>query len=156
MRSSLLSILALSSAVTAWLPQDSNLFGEQRSNNVAKRLSIGKGRSTKRFETGFKSKIRGVNLGSLFIVEPWMAGKEWASMGCGDSKSEFDCVSKLGQEAADKAFQKHWDTWITEEDWKWLSDIGINTVRIPVSILLDVHIMHSHTSSDWLLSRLWY
>jgi len=29
--------------------------------------------------------------------------------------------------------EKHWDTWITEEDWAWMAERGINTVRIPVS-----------------------
>ena len=28
-------------------------------------------------------KIRGVNLGSLFVVEPWMAADAWSAMGCG-------------------------------------------------------------------------
>lgn len=28
--------------------------------------------------------------------------------------------------------ENHWDTWITEPDWKFLSEKGINTVRIPV------------------------
>ena len=43
---------------------------------------------TKRWLPG-KTPIRGVNLGSQFIIEPWMASTEWNSMGCGGSKSEF-------------------------------------------------------------------
>lgn len=79
-----------------------------------------------------EGKIRGVNLGSLFIIEPWMASDEWESMGCGNEKSEFDCVSSLGQEAADSAFQKHWDSWITEEDISEIASLGLNTIRIPI------------------------
>ena len=76
--------------------------------------------------------IRGVNLGSQFIVEPWMANDEWNSMGCGDTASEFDCVSKLGQAQANTAWAKHWSTWITEDDISRMKSYGLNTIRIPV------------------------
>lgn len=78
------------------------------------------------------SKIRGVNLGSLFIVEKWMAEEEWKNMGCGDSCSEFDCVSLLGQDTADQAFRNHWATWITEDDFDQMQRVGLNAVRIPI------------------------
>ena len=61
-----------------------------------------------------------------------MASQEWSSMGCGDSKSEFDCVMKLGQDAAKTAFQKHWDTYITEGDLDSMKNYGLNTIRVPV------------------------
>lgn len=79
-----------------------------------------------------KDKIRGVNLGSLFIVEPWMSSDTWKSMGCGDAKSEWDCVASLGQEKADAVFQRHWNTFITAKDFDKMKDYGLNTVRIPV------------------------
>lgn len=77
-------------------------------------------------------KIRGVNLGSQFIIEPWMASDEFSSMGCGGLNDEWSCVQKLGQDAADAAFQKHWDTWITQDDISQIKSLGLNTVRIPV------------------------
>lgn len=76
--------------------------------------------------------VRGVNLGSQFIVEPWMASDEWNSMGCGNAASEFDCVSALGQSAANSAFQHHWDTWTTQQDIAQMKSYGLNTIRIPV------------------------
>ncbi|KAF3937787.1 hypothetical protein ABW19_dt0205352 [Dactylella cylindrospora] len=79
-----------------------------------------------------KGVIRGVNLGGLFIIEPWMQSQEWSNMGCGAYKSEFDCVMNIGQAKADAAFKKHWQTWITEADFKEMVSYGINTVRIPV------------------------
>ena len=78
------------------------------------------------------NKIRGVNLGSLFVVEPWMARDSWEKMGCGDEKSEFDCVSALGQEEANKQFASHWETWITEDEFAEMASYGLNTVRIPM------------------------
>jgi len=77
-------------------------------------------------------KIRGVNLGGLFIIEPWMMTSEWQAMGCGAYDSEFDCVAGLGQHKADLAFRKHWNTWITQADFAEMKSYGINTVRIPL------------------------
>jgi aryl-phospho-beta-D-glucosidase BglC (GH1 family) len=130
MKTSILSLLTFSGAALAWLPAERDLFGEQP-NSVVSHVAAGNGRSVKRFDSGF-NKIRGVNLGSLFIVEPWMAGQEWNAMGCGDQKSEFDCMIKLGQDAGDAAFKKHWDSWITEQDLDTMKSYGINTVRVPV------------------------
>jgi aryl-phospho-beta-D-glucosidase BglC (GH1 family) len=76
--------------------------------------------------------IRGVNLGSLFVVEPWMLPRTWHSMGCGSTVSEWDCVEHLGQVKANKAFQKHWGTFITAVDFDEMKAYGLNTVRIPV------------------------
>ncbi|KAF2477974.1 glycoside hydrolase [Lindgomyces ingoldianus] len=130
MKLSVLSLLAITTAVSAWLPHERNLFGEQP-NSVASYLPAGRGRAVKRFTSGY-NKIRGVNLGSLFIIEPWMASQEWDSMGCGGTKSEFDCMIKLGQDAGDAAFQKHWGSYIGEQDLDTIKAYGLNTIRVPV------------------------
>lgn len=77
-------------------------------------------------------KIQGVNLGSLFVIEKWMAEEEWKSMGCEGQWSEFDCVSHLGQDTANQVFKSHWATWITEGDFDQMKRVGLNAVRIPV------------------------
>lgn len=89
-------------SVEAWLPRD----GFDLLNNT---VSPG---DRKRFLTA-SSKMRGVNLGALFVMEPWMASTEWQNMGCGDTKSEFDCVTLLGQNLANVRFQAHYDSWTT-------------------------------------------
>ncbi|KAK8104488.1 uncharacterized protein PG998_011521 [Apiospora kogelbergensis] len=81
--------------------------------------------------------IRGVNLGSQFIIEPWMAKDEWRGMGCVDNNNnmladEWSCVQKLGQAQANKAWKKHWETWITQADIQRIHDYKLNTIRIPV------------------------
>jgi aryl-phospho-beta-D-glucosidase BglC (GH1 family) len=78
------------------------------------------------------NKIRGVNLGSLFVFEPWVATPAWQSMGCGTSAAEFDCVSELGQARANASFADHWNTWIDQSDIQTMLSYGLNTVRIPV------------------------
>ncbi|EMR66973.1 hypothetical protein MGN70_006916 [Eutypa lata] len=77
-------------------------------------------------------KIRGVNLGSQFIIEPWMANDAWTEMGCGGLNDEWQCVESLGQDAADAAFATHWDSWTTQDDIAKIKGFGLNTVRIPV------------------------
>ncbi|KAF7551354.1 hypothetical protein G7Z17_g5040 [Cylindrodendrum hubeiense] len=77
-------------------------------------------------------KMRGVNLGSQFIVERWMAEDSWEDMGCSSYNDEWACVEGIGQTAADKAFKKHWASWTTESDIKQIVSLGLNTVRIPV------------------------
>lgn len=29
--------------------------------------------------------------------------------------------------------EHHWDSWITDQDWRWLVEHGFNSVRLPVS-----------------------
>jgi len=65
-----------------------------------------------------------------------MAYDEWNSMGCGDLNDEWECVEQLGQKVADAVFEKHWDTWITQEDIANISSLGLNVVRIPVGFWL--------------------
>ncbi|RGP63780.1 hypothetical protein FSPOR_8387 [Fusarium sporotrichioides] len=77
-------------------------------------------------------KIRGVNLGSQFIIERWMAEDSWKTMGCSAYNDEWACVKGIGQAKANAAFKKHWETWITEADIKEIASLGLNAVRIPV------------------------
>jgi hypothetical protein len=123
-----LSVAFFAAHGLAWFP------GEHReliSNDGDNLFNISGSGNSKRW-TPASGKIRGVNLGSLFVVEPWMASNEWTSMGCGAYKSEFDCVSGLGQAQANSAFQKHWDSWITQGDIAQMQSYGINTIRVPV------------------------
>lgn len=57
-------------------------------------------------------------------------------MGCGSANDEWQCVNALGQDAADAAFKKHWDSWTTKDDISQIKSLGLNTVRIPVGFWL--------------------
>lgn len=107
----------------AWMPQDSH--------DMTRRSLPASG------------KIRGVNLGSQFIVEPWMASNEWNKMGCGGTKSEFDCVSQLGQANANSAWAEHWSTWTTKDDITEMQLYGLNTIRIPVGYWIREDLVYS-------------
>ncbi|PWN20541.1 glycoside hydrolase [Microstroma glucosiphilum] len=77
-----------------------------------------------------------VNLGGWFLQEGWM---ETSFMDCAiyAGTSEFSIVSGFGTSAdglksAQNYMEKHWDTWVTEDDFAYLASRGVNTVRIPI------------------------
>lgn len=132
----LLSLLAtLAVPAAAWLPgENRDIYARDGSNlfNTSALLPAGVGKRT--IPSG---KIRGVNMGSLFVLEPWMASTEWSNMGCGNAASEFDCVSALGQDTANTAFQSHWGSWITQDDITQMKGYGLNTIRVPIGYWMD-------------------
>ncbi|CAG2005534.1 unnamed protein product [Fusarium graminearum] len=128
-------------AVSAWTPQSrvaARANGEQL---------------TERWLPSDK-KIRGVNLGSQFIIERWMAEESWKTMGCSAYNDEWQCVKGIGQAKANAAFKKHWETWITEDDIKQIASLGLNAVRIPVG-----YWMHEDIIQDgeyWPRGGIWH
>lgn len=128
MRPSLLSVLPFATLLSAWMPgiekqilaQDgTDLFNETSDPGLRKR-------------TLPSGKVRGVDLGSQFVFEPWIAESEWSTTGCAGQQSEFDCVSAVGQEPANSNFQAHWARWITQDDINLMKSYSLNTIRIPV------------------------
>lgn len=73
-----------------------------------------------------------VNLGSWFVQENWM-NPSLFSCAAGPKAAELDVANGWeNPKSARAVLEKHWDTWITEDDFAWLQRIGINTVRIPI------------------------
>lgn len=116
------NIALLITAACAWMPQDRNLESFTRTRSLG----------LKRAHALPNSKIRGVNLGGWLISEPWMMGTEWSNMGCKGQRSEFDCVSALGQSKADDVFNAHYAQWITPAMIQDIYNAGLNTIRIPI------------------------
>ncbi|RPD58961.1 glycoside hydrolase [Lentinus tigrinus ALCF2SS1-7] len=92
-----------------------------------------------RVMAGMPDKMYGVNLGGWLLIEPWIIPQEWVDMG-GDWNCT-DCATCIGSEfslveaypdTADEKFEKHWSTWFTQSDVDALSEVGINTIRIPL------------------------
>ncbi|KAF4466414.1 murein transglycosylase [Fusarium albosuccineum] len=125
------ALAALASSAHAWLPNDNSNSDLSKRDTKLFTYPLQKGSSNKRWLSG-NAKIRGVNLGSLFIYEPWIDSGEWANTGCAGEKSEFDCVMNKGQETADKGFQGHWERWITQSDLDEMVSYGLNTIRVPL------------------------
>ena len=59
-------------------------------------------------------KQRGVNLGSWFVLEGWMAPQSVFREAVKPRQSDMD-VAK-GKDAK-RILEEHWDSWITDEDW---------------------------------------
>lgn len=66
--------------------------------------------------------------GSWFTLERWISDAPFRSAHP-PGQSDYDVASSPD---AKEILEKHWDTWITNDDWNWLADHGVNTVRIPV------------------------
>lgn len=79
---------------------------------------------------------QGVNLGAWFVQEGWMEGN-FMSCATGPKQAEFDILDGFGTSSggltsARAYMEQHWDTWITEDDFRNLAAQGINTVRLPI------------------------
>ena len=70
--------------------------------------------------------------GSWFVLERWIADSPFQHASQ-PAQSDLDVARGIN---AKQVLERHWDTWMTEEDWVWISERGINTVRIPVSSFL--------------------
>lgn len=79
-------------------------------------------------QTPINQQLRGVNLGGWLVLEKWMTPSLFVGM---QAKDEYSFCLEKGINAQ-KSLEKHWSTFITEADFRWLSEHGINAVRIPV------------------------
>ncbi|EAU88084.2 cytoplasm protein [Coprinopsis cinerea okayama7 len=77
-------------------------------------------------------KQQSVNLGSWFVHENWMTPSLFRCA-AGNAGSEIDIAYGWGNTTgARTVLERHWDTFINASDFKWLADVGINTVRLPI------------------------
>lgn len=78
-------------------------------------------------------KVRGVNLGGWFVLEPWITPSifdEWSTNQL--VKDEYTYTQVLGKDEALRRLQSHWNSWITEGDFYQIKAVGLNHVRIPI------------------------
>ncbi|KAL1925529.1 uncharacterized protein VTP21DRAFT_412 [Calcarisporiella thermophila] len=81
------------------------------------------------FDYGGMHKVRGVNLGGWLILEPFITPSFFNETGAVD---EYSLSRALGQKEAQRRLEKHYDTFVTEETFKRIVDLGFNHVRIPL------------------------
>ena len=78
-------------------------------------------------------KVRGVNLGGWFVLEPWITPslfEQWANGG--GVVDEYTYTAALGKQNAQSRLNQHWSSFITEADFREIASHGLNHVRIPV------------------------
>ncbi|MGC9943831.1 MAG: cellulase family glycosylhydrolase [Verrucomicrobiota bacterium] len=74
-------------------------------------------------------KIHGINLGGWLVLEKWIKPSLFDGVDAGD---EYTLSQTLGKDKATDLLQRHRETWITADDFKWLAAHGVNAVRLPV------------------------
>lgn len=74
-------------------------------------------------------RIRGVNLSGWFIPEPWVTPSLFAATG---ASNETELQSALGAAVYNDRVRQHYETFITEDDFRRISAIGLNAVRLQV------------------------
>ncbi len=72
--------------------------------------------------------LRGVNLGAWLVLEKWMVPSVYEGTDAGD---EFSLCQALGPKAKSQ-LGHHRETFITAEDFRWIKNSGLNSVRLPV------------------------
>lgn len=74
-------------------------------------------------------KVRGVNTGGWFVLEPWITPSIFEGNSAID---EWTFTEQLGKDAAKSKLQNHWNSWITQADFNQMAAAGLNHVRIPI------------------------
>ena len=70
--------------------------------------------------------LRGVNLGGWLVLERWMTPTLFRGSGAHDE------WTFMHAEGARELLRHHRDTFITEADFAWIAEHGLNAVRLPV------------------------
>jgi glucan 1,3-beta-glucosidase len=104
--------------------------------------------STKAWPYGEK-KIKGVNIGSWLVLEKWITPTPFA--GVPDNiNDEYKLVKYLGPAAAKQRMRSHWDSWVTEEDFVFFKNVGLNHVRLPIGYwALDIKAGEPWVQGSW-------
>ncbi|KAI8099774.1 glycoside hydrolase superfamily [Halteromyces radiatus] len=88
---------------------------------------------SEKFDYGGKDKIRGVNLGGWLVIEPFITPGLFDQFEPSDHVvDEWTLCEKLGPTEAKRQLEHHYETFITEKDFKKIAEMGLNHVRIPV------------------------
>ncbi|CAO1605642.1 MAG: hypothetical protein LQ349_001298 [Xanthoria aureola] len=74
-------------------------------------------------------KVRGVNLGGWLVLEPWITPSIFQNQE-GNPVDEYTLCERTPN-AAD-ILKKHWDSWVSLQDFQKIKAAGFNTVRIPI------------------------
>lgn len=80
----------------------------------------------------FQTKVRGVNLGGWFVLEPWITPSIFEQASNPAVKDEHTYTQTLGKEEAYRRLSQHWNSWITQDDFYQIAKAGLNHVRIPI------------------------
>lgn len=74
----------------------------------------------------------GVNIGACFVLEKWIFHELFPE----GTDCELDAVTKVvkdkGKDGAREAFENHWINFMNDDDWKWLQEHKVTSIRVPL------------------------
>lgn len=79
-----------------------------------------------------EDKIHGVNLGGWLVLEPWITPSLFEATGNENIVDEWTFGELQDRDNATAALKAHWDSWITEDDFKQIAKAGLTHVRLPI------------------------
>ena len=74
--------------------------------------------------------IHGTNLGNWLVLEKWMSPELFEGTGTED---ETWLARKLPADEFAAKLKQHRDTYVTEQDFQFIAESGLDTVRLPVT-----------------------
>ncbi|OJD16323.1 hypothetical protein AJ78_03492 [Emergomyces pasteurianus Ep9510] len=77
-----------------------------------------------------KTSIYGVNLGGWLVLEPWITPSVFEE--AGDGAVDEYTLSQILAGNAKSRLSRHWDSWITADDFAQIAAAGLTHVRIPI------------------------
>lgn len=77
-------------------------------------------------------KIRGVNIGGWLVLEPFITPSLFSNTGNDGIVDEYTFCQYQDYNTANNALVNHWNTWITEDDFRQIAAAGLNHVRVPI------------------------
>ncbi|KAH0585523.1 hypothetical protein H2248_008758 [Termitomyces sp. 'cryptogamus'] len=77
-------------------------------------------------------KVRGVNLGGWLVIEPWITPSLFDNTGDSRIIDEYTFGKYQDHAKAYRTLKTHWDSWITEADFRKIAAAGLNHVRLPI------------------------
>ena len=79
--------------------------------------------------------LRGTNFGGWLVQEGWMCPTEQTDT----LSTDMTLYSRFGKEKAEALIAAYQDSWITEEDFKTVKELGLNVVRVPFTYMNVYH-----------------
>ena len=79
--------------------------------------------------------LRGTNFGGWLVQEGWMCPTEQTDT----LSTDMTLYSRFGKERAEELISAYQDSWITEEDFKTVKELGLNVVRVPFTYMNVYH-----------------
>ncbi|KAJ1960096.1 hypothetical protein GGI12_003992 [Dipsacomyces acuminosporus] len=133
--SSLLFWLAIVSLICSSVASPPKGSADNSNGTPQKETSAKRGDSDSK-ESQDKEVIRGVNIGGVFLIEPFIKPSlfdQFLRRNMTDMPvDEWTFTRVLGKDEAKRQLEEHWDTFVTKDHLETLAKYGINWIRIPI------------------------